>query len=91
MIGKSEDEAEPYEMTMTDDSVFYMYKQDKRRIIFRTKSETRDQHDVMGVLILAASGMTYRPLKELESMVAAGAAELIGENCQYKYFREVVK
>lgn len=68
-----------------------LYKKVEEGCIFRTKSETRDQHDVMGVLILAASGMTYRPLKELESMVAAGAAELIGENCQYKYFREVVK
>ena len=91
MIGKSEDEAEPYEVTMTDDSVFYMYKQDKRRIIFRTKSETHDEHDVMGVLVLAAGGITYRSLEELETMTASGAAELIGENCQYKYFREVVK
>ena len=45
----------------------------------------------MGVLVLAAGGITYRSLEELEAMQASGVAELIGENCQYKYFREIVK
>ncbi len=90
-IEKLREGDEPYEVTMSDDSDFYMYKQDSRRIIFRTKSETRDQHDVMGVLVLAASGMTYRPIEELEAMAVSGAVELIGENCQYKYFREIAK
>lgn len=90
-IEKLREGEEPYEVTMSEDSEFYMYKQDSRRIIFRTKSETRDQHDVMGVLVLVAGGMAYRSLEELEAMTASGAAELIGENCQYKYFREVVK
>ncbi len=90
-IEKLREGEEPYEVTMSEDSEFYMYKQDRRRIIFRTKSETHDEHDVLGVLLLATGGMTYRPLEELEAMTASGAAELIGENCQYKYFREVVK
>lgn len=82
---------EPYKVDFNDSSEYYMYKQDSRRIIFRTRIETREQREVMGVLVFAESGMEYRALGELEKMAADGLAELIGENCQYKYFKEIAK
>ncbi len=91
-IAKREEGSEdPYEVIMSEDNDLYMYKQDRRRIFFRTKLEENVSEDPMGVLVLAHGGVEYRKLGELEAMQAAGVVKLIGENCQYKIFAEIRK
>ena len=86
---QEEESEDTYRVDVADDSDVYMYKQDKGRIYFRTKIETKVENEVQGVLVLSSGGLEYRSLGELEAMQASGAAELVGENYQYKYFKQI--
>lgn len=88
-VRNDESASEKFEIDMDENSPFYVYKQDSKRIYLRMKRAEVPDGEKMAMLLEDGKRLKFIPEAEAEKLVADGVAEPMEASPQYKVYRMI--